>query len=199
MNHSPVLLFYLIINVPFPFAIYVSGSFTVAPCTEDTLSCMQDGQRYVDKDVWKPEPCRICVCDTGTVLCDEIVCEELKDCPNPEIPFGECCPICAADQSPPIGCNLFISYLIINKLLHNIMFVLGQLIKINQRMSRCWAFLPAFDLNIVFSPQSKHMIRKSAVAFLSRFSQKALSMSFFHSWPILAQSCLNRLSFPRPS
>ncbi|CAM9940817.1 unnamed protein product [Bubo scandiacus] len=30
-------------------------------------SCLQDGQRYSDKDVWKPEPCRICVCDTGTV------------------------------------------------------------------------------------------------------------------------------------
>lgn len=110
-------------------------SFTVAPCTEDTLSCVQDEQRYSDKDVWKPEPCRICVCDTGTVLCDEIVCEELKDCPNPEIPFGECCPICPADQSPPIGRNLFISHLIINKLLHNIMlFVLGELIKIDQRM-----------------------------------------------------------------
>uniref|UniRef100_A0A3Q2XAT1 VWFC domain-containing protein n=1 Tax=Hippocampus comes TaxID=109280 RepID=A0A3Q2XAT1_HIPCM len=76
---------------------------------EGAPSCLQDGQRYSDKDVWKPEPCRICVCDTGTVLCDEIVCEELRDCPKPEIPFGECCPICAADSSPPIGCNLFIS------------------------------------------------------------------------------------------
>lgn len=142
---------------------------------------MQDGQRYSDKDVWKPEPCRICVCDTGTILCDEIVCEELKDCPNPEIPFGECCPICAADQSPPIGRNLFISHLIINKLLHNIMlFVLGELIKINQRMFR-YLFL-----NVVFSSQSKHMIRKAAVALLNRFLRKALSMSFFRSWPTLA-------------
>ncbi|XP_035170020.1 collagen alpha-1(II) chain-like, partial [Oxyura jamaicensis] len=61
--------------------------------------CVQDGQSYSDKDVWKPEPCRICVCDTGTVLCDEIICEELRDCPSPEIPFGECCPICPAE--PP--------------------------------------------------------------------------------------------------
>lgn len=143
MNHNLVLFLYVINNFPFPFTIYISASFTVALCTEDTLSCMQDGQRYSDKDVWKPEPCRICVCDTGTVLCDEIVCEELKDCPNPEIPFGECCPICAADQSPPIGRNLFISHLIINKLLHNIMlFVFGELIKINQRMFR-YLFLTA--------------------------------------------------------
>ncbi|CAB1353252.1 unnamed protein product [Coregonus sp. 'balchen'] len=62
---------------------------------------MQDGQRYSDKDVWKPEPCRICVCDTGTVLCDEIICEEIKDCPKPEIPFGECCPICVRDGEAP--------------------------------------------------------------------------------------------------
>ncbi|TRZ09345.1 hypothetical protein HGM15179_017770 [Zosterops borbonicus] len=52
-------------------------------------SCLQDGHRYSDKDVWKPEPCQICVCDTGTVLCDEIICEDVRDCPNSEIPFGE--------------------------------------------------------------------------------------------------------------
>lgn len=89
----------------------VSLTMTSHTVEEDASSCIQDGQRYSDKDVWKPEPCRICVCDTGIVLCDEIVCEELKDCPKPEIPFGECCPICAADPSPPIGRNLFISHL----------------------------------------------------------------------------------------
>lgn len=80
-------------------------------------SCLQDGHRYSDKDVWKPEPCQICVCDTGTVLCDEIICEDVRDCPNSEIPFGECCPICPTEQ--PSGCNLFICPLIselINKL-----------------------------------------------------------------------------------
>lgn len=85
---------------------------TVISHTEtDAFSCTQDGQRYSDKDVWKPEPCRICVCDTGTVLCDDIVCEELKDCTKPEIPFGECCPICATETPTLIGCNLFISHL----------------------------------------------------------------------------------------
>lgn len=105
-------------NLPFflppssPNCLGLCVSLSMIPHTEeDVFSCMQDGQGYSDKDVWKPEPCRICVCDTGTVLCDEIVCEELKDCPKPEIPFGECCPICAADPSTPIGCNLFISHL----------------------------------------------------------------------------------------
>lgn len=77
---------------------------------EDPGSCLQDGNRYNDKDVWKPEPCRICVCDTGTVLCDDIICEEPKDCPNAEIPFGECCPICPEQPAPPSGRNLFISF-----------------------------------------------------------------------------------------
>lgn len=103
---------YLMHNLLFPPIIYLCVSLPMTPRTEeDVFSCVQDGQRYSDKDVWKPEPCRICVCDTGTVLCDEIVCEELKDCPKPEIPFGECCPICAADQTPPVGRNLFISHL----------------------------------------------------------------------------------------
>ncbi|CAL8380389.1 unnamed protein product [Boreogadus saida] len=72
---------------------------------DDAFSCVQDGQRYSDKDVWKPEPCRICVCDTGSVLCDEINCEEIRDCPKPEIPFGECCPICAADLPQTSGAS----------------------------------------------------------------------------------------------
>lgn len=86
---------------------------------EDAGACIQDEQQYYNKDVWKPEPCRICVCDSGAVLCDEIICEEIKECPNPVIPSGECCPICPADASAPIGCNLFI-HKPINKLLFNL-------------------------------------------------------------------------------
>jgi len=57
-------------------------------------SCTLDGQLYNDKDVWKPEPCQICVCDSGTVMCDEVICEDTSDCDDPIIPDGECCPIC---------------------------------------------------------------------------------------------------------
>lgn len=56
--------------------------------------CTLDGQLYNDKDVWKPEPCQICVCDSGTVMCDEVICEDTSDCADPIIPDGECCPIC---------------------------------------------------------------------------------------------------------
>lgn len=90
---------------------------------EDAGGCVQDGQPYNDKDVWKPEPCRICVCDSGSVLCDEIICEEVKECANPIITSGECCPICPADATAPIGCNLFI-HIPINKLLFLLAFSL---------------------------------------------------------------------------
>ncbi|XP_016102038.1 collagen alpha-1(I) chain-like [Sinocyclocheilus grahami] len=60
-------------------------------------SCTLDGQNYNDKDVWKPEPCQICVCDSGTVMCDDVLCEDTAECANPEIPDGECCPICPDD------------------------------------------------------------------------------------------------------
>lgn len=57
--------------------------------------CSHLGQSYADRDVWKPEPCQICVCDSGSVLCDDIICDDQElDCPSPEIPFGECCAVC---------------------------------------------------------------------------------------------------------
>lgn len=54
---------------------------------------------YTNRDIWKPEPCRICVCDNGQVLCDEIHCEELTNCEKVVVPDGECCPICQTDSS----------------------------------------------------------------------------------------------------
>lgn len=66
--------------------------------------CSHLGQSYADRDVWKPEPCQICVCDSGSVLCDDIICDEQElDCPNPEIPFGECCAVC---PQPPSAVSL---------------------------------------------------------------------------------------------
>lgn len=66
--------------------------------------CSHLGQAYADRDVWKPEPCQICVCDSGSVLCDDIICDDQElDCPNPEIPFGECCAVC---PQPPTAVSL---------------------------------------------------------------------------------------------
>lgn len=111
------------------FSVFSLRSFLCPPATRPLLAaaeeaggCIQDGQQYNDKDVWKPEPCRICVCDSGSVLCDEIICEDIKECANPIIPSGECCPICPADASAPIGCNLFIP-ISINKLLFQLAFI----------------------------------------------------------------------------
>ena len=39
-------------------------------------------------------PCQICVCDNGNVLCDDVICDEIKNCPNAKVPAGECCPVC---------------------------------------------------------------------------------------------------------
>jgi hypothetical protein len=62
---------------------------------DSEVGCTYLGQIYQPRDVWKPEPCQICVCDAGSVLCDDIICdEENLDCPHPEIPFGECCAVC---------------------------------------------------------------------------------------------------------
>lgn len=61
---------------------------------EDELSCTENGQVYTNRDIWKPEPCRICVCDSGTILCDEVQCDEVSNCGKVVIPEGECCPVC---------------------------------------------------------------------------------------------------------
>ncbi|XP_075439843.1 collagen alpha-2(V) chain-like [Ascaphus truei] len=60
----------------------------------DDIACKQDDKIYMNRDVWKPSPCQICVCDNGAILCDEIQCRDVLECNNPEIPSGECCPIC---------------------------------------------------------------------------------------------------------
>lgn len=74
--------------------------------------CTHLGQEYADRDVWKPEPCQICVCDSGSVLCDDIICDDQElDCPNPEIPFGECCPVCPQTTPQPTKVSSQYDYL----------------------------------------------------------------------------------------
>uniref|UniRef100_A0A3Q3LFN2 VWFC domain-containing protein n=1 Tax=Labrus bergylta TaxID=56723 RepID=A0A3Q3LFN2_9LABR len=74
--------------------------FSTCVCVPgDELGCTADGQTYTNKDIWKPEPCRICVCDNGQVLCDEIQCDELSNCDKVVIPDGECCPVCQSGSS----------------------------------------------------------------------------------------------------
>lgn len=37
----------------------------------------------------------------GTVLCEDVVCEDLGDCETTEIPEGECCAVCLAAAQQP--------------------------------------------------------------------------------------------------
>uniref|UniRef100_UPI00358FF62E collagen alpha-1(II) chain-like n=1 Tax=Myxine glutinosa TaxID=7769 RepID=UPI00358FF62E len=62
-------------------------------------SCDFNGELHSDKDVWKSEPCQVCVCDSGNILCDEVFCDFVSDCPHPIILEGECCPICPTEEN----------------------------------------------------------------------------------------------------
>ncbi|XP_037552723.1 cysteine-rich motor neuron 1 protein-like [Nematolebias whitei] len=57
-------------------------------------SCTENGKVYANKEMWSPEPCRICMCDKGATICEDVVCEDLGNCQNTVIPEGECCPVC---------------------------------------------------------------------------------------------------------
>ncbi|CAB1434644.1 unnamed protein product [Pleuronectes platessa] len=74
-------------------------------CQEETTTdtCTENGIVYANNDMWNPEPCRICVCDMGTAMCEAVVCEDLGPCQEAVTPDGECCPVClsAASTSTP--------------------------------------------------------------------------------------------------
>lgn len=64
-------------------------------------SCTEDGKVYSNNQIWIPEPCRVCICDMGTVVCEDVVCEDVGDCQTSETPEGECCPVCLAAAQRP--------------------------------------------------------------------------------------------------
>uniref|UniRef100_A0A4W3JUA8 VWFC domain-containing protein n=1 Tax=Callorhinchus milii TaxID=7868 RepID=A0A4W3JUA8_CALMI len=76
------------------FLLLVITQVSLTVAQEDTgPSCMDNNIIHANQAVWKPEPCNICVCDNGHILCDKMDCEML-DCPDAEIPPGDCCPVC---------------------------------------------------------------------------------------------------------
>lgn len=95
----------------FLFLVVSVAQVLIVTCQDgnsgDDVSCTADGQSYTNRDIWKPEPCRICVCDNGQVLCDEIQCDELTNCEKMVIPEGECCPVCQSDPSNGGGQGTF--------------------------------------------------------------------------------------------
>ncbi len=88
---------YVYVHTQYLFSIYL-----VLPI-DDEFSCTENGQVYTNSDIWKPEPCRICVCDMGTILCDEVQCDEVSNCAKVVIPEGECCPVCQSDSTHSSG------------------------------------------------------------------------------------------------
>ncbi|KAF0045763.1 hypothetical protein F2P81_002292 [Scophthalmus maximus] len=69
--------------------------------TQDADSCTEDGKVYSNNQIWYPDPCRVCICDMGTVVCEDVVCEDVGDCEATEVPEGACCPVCAAAARRP--------------------------------------------------------------------------------------------------
>ncbi|TKS66386.1 Extracellular matrix protein FRAS1 [Collichthys lucidus] len=68
-------------------------------------SCTADGKVYSNNQIWNPEPCQVCICDMGTVFCEDVVCEDVGDCKTTEIPEGECCPVCSAERPKTDSCT----------------------------------------------------------------------------------------------
>ncbi|KAK3556209.1 hypothetical protein QTP70_005995 [Hemibagrus guttatus] len=61
---------------------------------ESQPGCKDGDVTHEPNAIWKPEPCRLCVCDKGSIVCEDIHCEELKGCEHFTVPEGECCPVC---------------------------------------------------------------------------------------------------------
>lgn len=57
-------------------------------------NCTVDGLVHQQNDIWKPQPCSMCMCDNGVAVCDEIQCKLLPNCQKLVVPEGECCPVC---------------------------------------------------------------------------------------------------------
>lgn len=53
-----------------------------------------DGQVHHHDDIWKPEPCRVCICDNGVAMCEEVQCKLLTNCEKFITTEGACCPVC---------------------------------------------------------------------------------------------------------
>lgn len=56
--------------------------------------CKVDGQVYRDGEVVQPkEQCSSCKCKGGVIVCEKQICPVVR-CENPEVPEGDCCPVC---------------------------------------------------------------------------------------------------------
>ena len=71
-----------------------SSVFSSVADEKEGDSCTFEEDVYRHNEIWKPAPCRVCVCDNGVAICDEVQCELLTNCEKVVTPEGECCPLC---------------------------------------------------------------------------------------------------------
>ncbi|XP_021071685.1 extracellular matrix protein 2 isoform X2 [Mus pahari] len=83
-----------------PSNLGVESSYSVLPGKKG--HCFVKGMIMYNKAVWSPEPCTICLCSNGRVLCDETECHP-KACRYTIKREGECCPICSDAEQDSIN------------------------------------------------------------------------------------------------
>lgn len=86
----------LIMSDSWRLSTFKTGSVLYVTAADEKKgeSCIVDEEIYHHNDIWKPEPCRVCVCDNGVAICDEVQCELLSNCEKVVTTEGECCPVC---------------------------------------------------------------------------------------------------------
>lgn len=69
-------------------------TFLQRKMTKDSFSCRgNDGKLHPNKEEWKIDDCKICMCQNGQVECQKQVCPK-PSCKNPKKVDGDCCLIC---------------------------------------------------------------------------------------------------------
>ena len=73
----------------------VEGKIYFLKCLLEDNGCVHNGVTKNHGDVFKVDKCTVCLCDNGTVTCDQLRCND-PGCPIDEqyLPADECCPVC---------------------------------------------------------------------------------------------------------
>ena len=73
----------------------VGGKIYFLKCLLEDNGCVHNGVTKNHGDVFKVDKCTVCLCDNGTVTCDQLRCND-PGCPIDEqyLPADECCPVC---------------------------------------------------------------------------------------------------------
>ncbi|XP_071943173.1 kielin/chordin-like protein isoform X2 [Antedon mediterranea] len=72
-----------------------NGYIAPGQCCSDCIDCLYDDMRVSNSQYFTPpsDPCQQCLCSYGVVRCQKRGCPEVT-CRVPEMPPGECCPVC---------------------------------------------------------------------------------------------------------